>query len=115
MDTDSPTLKPCPFCGAKGEPVINLNSTTELYRVHCTQCEAHTWPERRKTNAAANWNSRPIEDAFKLTITGLGEEWQKERDARVRIEDQMYIARGMLSNALEMLIDHGKDNPHDTA
>jgi Lar family restriction alleviation protein len=78
MNAVIPTLKPCPFCEDGGEPVMKYDKSAYYY-VHCDHCEAATWPETNKTAAAANWNSRPIEDALNAKIVAL-EAVSHERD-----------------------------------
>jgi Lar family restriction alleviation protein len=55
-------LKPCPFCGDKGEPeIIEVQQPGRLvpsYLVECLVCGAMTYPTLDRERAAKDWNRR---------------------------------------------------------
>ena len=54
---DSPTLKPCPFCGGDGEVVSELGAG--VYAAKCMECDSGTFEWGDPGHAAAAWNRRP--------------------------------------------------------
>ena len=58
MATD---LKPCPFCGGKGECVDFLSATPDWYMDHvvqCLSCGAMASKHRQALVAEQHWNRR---------------------------------------------------------
>jgi Lar family restriction alleviation protein len=54
------TLRPCPFCGGKGEQrklLIGV-SLTLRHDVECRDCGCRTRPYKREHDAVSRWNSR---------------------------------------------------------
>lgn len=47
-------LKPCPFCGEKGDIVEGMNE----FWVNCVQCGAATQMESNRDRAIEAWNMR---------------------------------------------------------
>ena len=65
-------VKPCPFCGPQGKPVVDDDLAPHHCDVYCEECGvmvAHI----------SNWNNRPEESRL-LGLLGEIETW--ERDAR---------------------------------
>lgn len=57
MNGEKSELKPCPFCGNKGELVSGCGE----YWVKCRACDAATKMMNREADAAVWWNKRSDE------------------------------------------------------
>ena len=68
-------LKPCPFCGGKGE-LWNNKLTYRLYGVICEECDCMTPYFTTREQAIEAWNRRePIDDIIaKLESRFMAEE-----------------------------------------
>lgn len=83
-------LKPCPLCNDKA--IINLHSTRVFgYSIECNTgeygCHIRTHVYETIAEAAAKWNTRPIEDALHARVAELTAQLAALREATASIVD----------------------------
>ena len=83
-------LKPCPFCGQQPKEVMWREfgkKPREYFLYHCPNEECPSYFTKPGSMTAADWNTRPIEDALRARIAELEAERKRLFEDKSRLMD----------------------------